>query len=206
MSEELKYMLMARACSPELANDICAKLDELAALKAQQPAATAVPDWFNKEVADVDSLLRLLGVDLGQARSEGGRLRPLHVYGLLMDKFQAAKDALAVVRRAAKVDAALDKVATGTFVCPLCGRDYPHQHSPEEITIYGNGRKAGLLATRQAAAPAVPDDLRGWIVLRNAIECLRAECYFRDEEGEDTDALEELLAASGNDASKKENT
>ena len=46
MSELLKYALMARACSPELANDICAKLDELAALKAQQPAAPAVPDGF----------------------------------------------------------------------------------------------------------------------------------------------------------------
>lgn len=29
------------------------------------------------------------------------------------------------------------------FMCPLCGRDYPHQHSPEEITIYRNGMKWG---------------------------------------------------------------
>lgn len=58
-------------------------------------------------------------------------------------------------------------------------------------------------AAQQPAAHAVPDDLRGWIVLRNAIECLRAKCYFSDEEGEDTDALEELLTASRKDAEQK---
>lgn len=29
------------------------------------------------------------------------------------------------------------------FMCPLCGRDYPHPHSPEEIIIYRNGVKWG---------------------------------------------------------------
>lgn len=32
-------------------------------------------------------------------------------------------------------------VAQRGFMCPLCGRDRPHPHSPEEITIYRNGMK-----------------------------------------------------------------
>lgn len=30
------------------------------------------------------------------------------------------------------------------FMCPLCGHDQPHEHSPREITIYRNGVKWGL--------------------------------------------------------------
>ena len=30
---------------------------------------------------------------------------------------------------------------TGTFNCPLCGKDVPHEHSPAEQVIYRNGCK-----------------------------------------------------------------
>lgn len=28
--------------------------------------------------------------------------------------------------------------------CPLCGKAFPHRHTPEEIVIYRNGVKRGL--------------------------------------------------------------
>jgi hypothetical protein len=45
----------------------------------------------------------------------------------------------------------------------------------------------------------VPDDVkqRGVIVLRDVVRCLRENGSYSDEEGEATNALEDLLAASG---------
>lgn len=44
------------------------------------------------------------------------------------------------------------KPLTASSKCPLCGNDYPHQHSPLEQIIYKNGLKAGRLS----AAPTAP--------------------------------------------------
>ena len=39
---------------------------------------------------------------------------------------------------------------TGTFNCPLCGRDTPHEHSPAEQVIYRNGCKVSQGQLREA--------------------------------------------------------
>lgn len=38
------------------------------------------------------------------------------------------------------------------FMCPLCGKDYPHEHTPAEITIYRNGCKYGARQQKLAGA------------------------------------------------------
>ena len=72
MSEELKCTLMARACSPDLADDICAKLAELAALKAQRQAAPAVPDRLDDEAVEriYDDARRSFRRHMGSVRGQ----------------------------------------------------------------------------------------------------------------------------------------
>lgn len=46
-------------------------------------------------------------------------------------------------------------LANGTTQCPLCGKTYPHEHTPDEIVIYRNGVKYGrsLQGTPPEPAP-----------------------------------------------------
>lgn len=47
---------------------------------------------------------------------------------------------------------------TGSSVCPLCGHDTPHDHTPREITIYRNGVNWGQ---RNGAEPWLGNDHQG---------------------------------------------
>lgn len=38
-----------------------------------------------------------------------------------------------------RLEAELRAKADGAFDCPICGRDTPHTHSPEEVIKYRNG-------------------------------------------------------------------
>ena len=60
---------MARACSQELADDICSKLAELAALKAQHPAAPTVPVPRITTPDAIDVLRRVATSDVLSDRS-----------------------------------------------------------------------------------------------------------------------------------------
>lgn len=51
------------------------------------------------------------------------------------------------IKRAAVLRAMVSAKRGAT--CPMCGKVFPHEHSPEEIAIFGNGRK---YERRQAAS------------------------------------------------------
>lgn len=42
--------------------------------------------------------------------------------------------------------------------CPLCGHDGPHEHTPQEMTIYSNGVKAGMLLMQNPPRPPESKD------------------------------------------------
>lgn len=49
-----------------------------------------------------------------------------------------------------KAVADMPNATRGGCVCPMCGHNYPHTHTPEEITIFRNGAKF----ERKSAAPS----------------------------------------------------
>ena len=99
---------------------------------ASAPAAEVAqrPEVFSMTEAQVDAELQALGINPDEA--------PARVQSALTDAF-----ALADQIRTSKAGS----------MCPLCGRAYPHEHSPEEITIYRNGMKFAL-ASSPSSAPA----------------------------------------------------
>lgn len=42
-----------------------------------------------------------------------------------------------------EIAGSLSTMANGSTKCPVCGRTYVHDHSPEELIIYRNGVKYG---------------------------------------------------------------
>lgn len=54
----------------------------------------------------------------------------------------------------------LHSMNSGTTQCPLCGRNFPHEHSAEEIVIYRNGVKYG-----RSLHGAAKDDARELLVV-----------------------------------------
>lgn len=66
------------------------------------------------------------------------------------------------------------------FICPMCGRNWPHQHSPEEVTIFGNGRK---YERRQSnLTPKRPQKLNE-MTIDEMVVALADEMPAYDEEG-----------------------
>lgn len=45
-----------------------------------------------------------------------------------------------------------DIAADGTSTCPMCGKAFPHKHSPEELVIFRNGLKRALRAAAENVA------------------------------------------------------
>jgi hypothetical protein len=70
--------------------------------------------------SEIDDELRRLGIDPATAAQQG---------------------ATAVAGAIAQVEA--HRARAGSHTCGMCGKDTPHQHTPEEIIIFRNGIKRG---------------------------------------------------------------
>ena len=78
--------------------------------------------------------------------------------GLVMRMSEAEVDAellalgidpeTAAQRAGVAIDRAVARAAG--YVCGMCGRSAPHEHTPEEVVIFRNGMKRGLFAARKA--------------------------------------------------------
>ncbi|MDQ0035881.1 hypothetical protein J2W30_003649 [Variovorax boronicumulans] len=108
-----------------------------AAAPTSQPDATEFSELMAMPEEQIDAELRTLGIDPDDAARRAG-------------------DAIASAVEIAEQMRIAKKGAT----CPLCGRNFPHEHSPEEITIYRNGMKAARTSQPNAAAQ---ERQAGWI-------------------------------------------
>lgn len=52
-----------------------------------------------------------------------------------------------------KAVADMPNATRGGCVCPMCGHNYPHTHTPEEITIFRNGAKFERKSAGASPAP-----------------------------------------------------
>ncbi|MDQ0068316.1 hypothetical protein J2W34_000090 [Variovorax boronicumulans] len=113
-----------------------------AAAPTSQPNATEFSELMAMPEEQIDTELRSLGIDPEDAARKVG-------------------DAIASAVEIAEQMRIAKKGAT----CPLCGRNFPHEHSPEEITIYRNGMKAARTSQPNAAAQ---EQQAGWLPIESA--------------------------------------
>ena len=82
----------------------------------------------------------------------------------------------------------------GSSICPLCGVDNPHQHTPLEQVIYTNGIKRGRAALKEHDAK----------VLESAARCCEKIAYERFAEYGSTEADTGATYYTGNDTDDHE--
>lgn len=115
----------------DVANMLMMVVDTSGALPVPAPAVDEVRELMSMTEAQIDDELRALGIDPATAAQKGGE---------------------AVAR-------ALQRA--GGYVCGMCGKAAPHEHTPDEVVIFRNGVKRGARA--QAPAPVDVDDLAQYI-------------------------------------------
>jgi len=62
---------------------------------------------------------------------------------------QKGRDAIAGAPAAVEAH----KARTGGYTCGMCGKDTPHQHTPEEVVIFRNGIKRGSAGNAGVSLP-----------------------------------------------------
>jgi hypothetical protein len=95
-----------------------------AGVKDFNRAADAYCKRLLMDLPDVDSLMAMSEAEIDSELSSLG-----------IDPATAAQ------KGAEAVAAGIAKAQAGGYVCGMCGRDTPHQHTPEEVTIFRNGIK-----------------------------------------------------------------
>lgn len=130
---------------------------EAPAAPTSQPNAPEFSELMAMPEEQIDAELRALGIDPEDAARKAGT---------------AIASAVEIAEQM--------RIAKKGATCPLCGRNFPHKHSPEEITIYRNGMKASRTSQPNAAAQ---EQQAGWMPIESAPKDGRSVLIANDAPG-----------------------